>query len=328
MLQGKQIPFDRGSVSIAQCQLDPRNPRIQYLVGQRAAALKQNELDELVWEKDAVKALSQSIFQNGGVYDHVIVQRKGDVYLVREGNCRLVACRHLLEQYPNDPRFMTMPAMIFDVDLTEEDLAVLLADMHVAGKIRWDAYEQAKHVYDLFHLYGKTYDWLSSHLRLSKSKINELLFAYRATSEFLSVHPAPGNVKKFSLFYELMKKKDLRKRYDEDLTFKQTFQRWLADGRINDSKQVRDLPLVLANNEATKALDTLGFAEASKVLIQNDPSLESDLFRSVKTATERLKAAPASDIQDLKSGNVQKLLMLRNLQRAIQDLATLAGVNL
>ena len=58
--------------------------------------------------------------------------------------------------------------MIFDGELNDEDLAVLLADMHVAGKIRWDAYEQAKHVSDLYNVYGKTYDWLGNHLRLSK----------------------------------------------------------------------------------------------------------------------------------------------------------------
>jgi hypothetical protein len=48
-----------------------------------------------------------------------------------------------------------MPAKIFDEELTEEQLAVLLADMHVASKIRWDAYEQAKNVSDLLHDYGK-----------------------------------------------------------------------------------------------------------------------------------------------------------------------------
>src|ERR1044072_9162098 len=150
-LQGKDIPYKRTSVRVDQCELDGANPRIQFLSGQRGNNISQKELDELIWEKDTVKALSQSIFQNGGVYDAIIVQKdsKNDKYRVREGNCRTVACRHLLEQDPNDSRFMTMPAMVFDVDLTDEDLAVLLADMHVAGKIRWDAYEQAKHVHDL-----------------------------------------------------------------------------------------------------------------------------------------------------------------------------------
>jgi hypothetical protein len=327
-INGKDIPYNRGTIAVSEVELDAKNPRIQYLVGQKAGQVSQNELDGLIWEKDAVKALAQSIFQNGGVYEHIIVQRHGKKFLVREGNCRLVASRHLLEQYPNDPRFNSLPAMIFDVDLTEEDLAVLLADMHVAGKIRWDAYEQAKHVHDLFHVYGKTYDWLSNHLRLSKTKIIELLSAYRAMTEFLAAHPAPDNVRKFSLFHEMMRKKDLRQRFQDDLQFKQRFHKWLLENRLNDSKQVRALPGILENAEATKALDKAGYAEAAKVLILNDPSLESDLFYAVKNATEKLKDAPASDIQDLKSGNPQKLIMLRNLHRAIEDLSTLAGIKL
>jgi len=78
--------------------LDANNPRIQYLIGQRAGVVSQNELDALIWEKDAVKALANSILQNGGVYEHIITQRDGEKLRVREGNCRLVACRHLLEQ--------------------------------------------------------------------------------------------------------------------------------------------------------------------------------------------------------------------------------------
>jgi hypothetical protein len=327
-LQGKNVPYKRTSVLVDQCELDPSNPRIQYLIGQRGGDISQNDLDGLIWEKDAVKALAQSIFQNGGVYEPIIAQRDGDKLRVREGNCRTVACRHLLEQHPNDTRFMSMPAMIFDVDLSEEDLAVLLADMHVAGKIRWDAYEQAKHVHDLATVYGKTFDWLSNHLRLSKSKITELLSAYRATNEFLLAKPAPGNVRKFSLFHEVMKKKDLRQRFNEDLEFKRKMYEWISEGRITDSKQIRDLPMILDNPEATKALEEEGFDEAHTVLIRNDPSLESDLFWSVKNATEKLKKAPASDIQDLKEGNPQKLIMLRNLHRAIEDLATLAGIRL
>jgi hypothetical protein len=328
MIQGKNVPYTRGVVPVDKCDLDALNPRIQYLLGQRRSGLAQNRLDELIWEKDAVKALAESIKQNGGVYESIIVQRSGDRFTVREGNCRTVSCRHLLEQFPNDTRFMTMPAMIFDVDLAEEDLAVLLADMHVAGKIRWDAYEQAKHVHDLFTTYGKTYDWLASHLRLSRSKIAELMLAYKATSDYLAAHPAPSNVKKFSMFQELMKKKELRQRYSDDMQFRQRFFRLLADDRITDPKQVRDLPAVFGNAEAEKALEAEGFPAAAKILVRDDPSLESNLFWAVKSATEALKAAPASDIQDLKGGNPQKLIMLRNLYRAIDDLATLAGVKL
>ena len=62
--------------------------------------------------------------------------------------------------------------------------------------------------------------------------------------------------------------------------------------------------------------------------MRDDPSLESDLFWAVKNATEKLTSAPASDVQDLKAGNAQKVVMLRNLHRAIEDIATLAGMKL
>src|SRR5262249_48943307 len=158
---------------IDQLTLDPKNPRIQYLIGRQAEPITQDRLDELLWGKVQVKALSQAIKQNGGVYDPLIVQKLDGRYLVREGNSRTVATRPLAEQPPGDARYATVPAMIFDDQLTDDDIAVLLADMHVTGKIRWDAYEQAKHVSDLYNVQGKTYDWLATHLRLSKSKITQ-----------------------------------------------------------------------------------------------------------------------------------------------------------
>src|SRR6266446_1662974 len=241
-INGKNVAHSRTSLPLSSLELDPANPRIQFLMGQRGTSVSQAELYTILWEKDAVKALANSILQNGGVYESIIVQRDGKKFRVREGNCRVAASRHLSEQRPNDTRFKTIPALVFDAELSEEDLAILLADMHVAGKIRWDAYEQAKHVHDLHTLYGKTYEWLSNHLRLSKSKIIELLSAYGATSEFLAAHPAPGNVRKFSLFHELMRKKDLRQSFDEEPQFKHKFHKWLLDDRLTDSKQVRGLP--------------------------------------------------------------------------------------
>jgi len=198
----------------------------------------------------------------------------------------------------------------------------------VSGKIRWDAYEQAKHVSDLFNVYGKTYEWLSNHLRLSKGKIRELLEAYQAATEYLSLHPMPVNVKKFAVFHEVIKKKDLRQRFKEDSRFKQAFHKWVSEERINDSKQVRDLPVILGNPEAVKALERTGFEDAQKVLIRDDPSLQSEAFLAIKQATEKIKTLPADDIQDLKAGNPQKIVMVRNLYRAIEDVATLAGVKL
>jgi hypothetical protein len=309
-------------------ELDPKNPRIQFLIGQKAGLVSEQELDELLWEKDRVKLLAQSILQNCGVIEPLIVQRNGNNYRVREGNLRTVASRHLIKQHPQAMEFQSVPAMVFDGTLTEEDIAVLLADMYVAGKIRWDAYEQAKHVHDLFHIYGKPYEWLSNHLRMSKGKIRELLVTYKATSEFLQQYPTPGNVRKYSFFAELMKKRDLRERFENDPQFRQRFHKWLVEDKLMDARQVRSLESILSNPEAEEALDSSGYDAASRILTRDDPTLESDLFLAIKQATEKLKSAPASDIQDFKAGNPQKIIPLRNLHRAIEDLATLASVKL
>lgn len=137
VIQGRQVPFVPTRLRIDCIDLDPLNPRVQYLVGQIGGKVTQDHLDEMIWNKDQVKALSESIFQNGGVRESIIVQPvKGSVdrYLVREGNCRAVCSRHLAEQHPGDERFSFIPAHIYEHHLTDEDLAVLLADLHVAKK--------------------------------------------------------------------------------------------------------------------------------------------------------------------------------------------------
>lgn len=326
-IQGRNVPVERGRLPIDALTLDPQNPRIQYLIGRQPEPITQERLDELLWGKDQVKALSQAIKQNGGVYDAIIVQKIDGRYLVREGNSRTVATKHLAEQHPGDARYATVPAMIFDEQLTDDDIAVLLTDMHVTGKIRWDAYEQAKQVSDLYNVQGKTYDWLATHLRLSKSKITQDLKAYGWTTDYLEQHPEPKNIEKFSFFLEVARKKDLAERYNSDLEFSQQFNSWLMDGKLTDSKQVRQLETILANPQATKVLTDDGFNAAATVLIREDPALGSDLYESVKRATEKLKKAPADEIHDL-ADNKQKILMLRNLRRAIDDLATLAEVEL
>jgi hypothetical protein len=326
-IQGRDVPFERTHLPVEQLTLDAGNPRIQYLIGRQLGPVTQEKLDELLWAKDQVKALAQSIKQNGGVYDPILVQRVEGRYVVKEGNSRTVASRHLASQFRGDDMFKTVPAMVFDETLTDDDIAVLLADMHVAGKIRWDAYEQAKHVWTLYNVNGKTYDWLATHLRLSKSRITQDLKAYQWTTAFLDEHPGPNNLEKFSFFQEVAKKKDLAERYTNDMAFQQQFKRWLVEGRLTDSKHVRQLEAILQNDVATKVLDDEGFVSAAQVLIRDDPSLGSDLYDAVKRATEKVSKAPMDEVKDLGS-NKQKLLMLRNLRRAIDDLAMLADVDL
>jgi hypothetical protein len=326
-LQGRDVPFERANLPVDQLTLDPKNPRIQYLIGMHAGNISQERLEELLWEKNPVKALKMSIEQNQGVYEPIIVQKVDGRLVVREGNSRVVACRRLKTIYPDTDAFSTVPAMVFDEELTEDDLAVYLADVHVAGKNKWGGYEQAKHVHDLFHEFGKTYEWMATHLRLSKSRINQDMKAYKWTTDFLAKHPDPKNLDKFAFFQELARKRELAERYANEPQFQQQFDRWLVEGNLTKAFDVRQLDLILAHPQATKALDEESFQEAAAVLVKEEPSLGSDLYLAVKKTTEKLKKAPADEIQDL-SKNKQKLIMLRELKVALDNLATLSDVEL
>jgi hypothetical protein len=89
VIQGRQIAYTLARIPNGQLELDPANPRLQYLVGQTAGNVTEARLDELIWAKDQVKALAQSIFQNGGIREAIIVQPTGqNKYRVREGNSR------------------------------------------------------------------------------------------------------------------------------------------------------------------------------------------------------------------------------------------------
>jgi hypothetical protein len=327
-LQGRDVPFERDVIDVDQLTLDPSNPRIQYLIGMNVGPVSQERLEELLWDKNPVKALAMSIEQNKGVYEAILVQKIDGRLVVREGNSRVVASRRLKQLHPEEEdHYTTVPAMIFDEQLTEDDLAVYLADVHVAGKNKWGGYEQAKHVHDLYTEFGKPYEWLAQHLRLSKSRITQDIKAYKWTTAFLGENPDPKNLDKFAFFQELARKRDLADRFDNDLEFEQQFKRWLVDGKLSKSVDVRKLDMLMENPHATKVLDEEGFEEAAQVLIKDDPALGSDLYDAVKKTTLKLKKAPADEIQDL-STNKQKLLMLRDLKRALDDLATLSDVEL
>lgn len=330
-LQGKQVQYELARIEVDDLILDPKNPRIDYLLGHRFGENpNQDDVLEALWEKDQVKALAASIEANGGVREHVIVQRMADgTMVVREGNCRTASSKKLKQQNPGDNRYDRIPAKVFDANLSEDDVAVMMANEHVAKKISWDPYSQAKSIHELHHISGKTYDWLVNNLRLSRSKVSEFLAAYEAMTAFLKVHSDPQFINRFSLFHEMTRKKGLKQRFDDDVDgFRVKFFEWVAKKRLHEPGHVRRLESILADADAEKALADTGFAAADAVLSAKDPSIGSDLFANIKRATEALKNAPMAEVRDLQAGDAQKTILLRNLSRAVEDIATMANIKL
>lgn len=332
LIDGRDVEYEDIRAPISALVLDVKNPRIQFELKTRLGANASDEkLDELLWARDGVKRLFAAIKQDGGVSEPLFLRALPDgKYIVLEGNQRTVATRHLRAKEPNNPQFANVPAWVFGADLSDAETAVLLAELHVAGKDEWRPYEQAKHIFDLSDIYGKSQDWIATKLRLSKSQVGQKMLAYQALNEYLKDAQDTDlkAINKFSFFEELMKKRPLKEQYTADPEFKKRFQQWVKHDKLIDAKDVRKLPDVLESSDALQALENDGIKAAERILITENPELGSDLFASIKKATEYINGAPQTELKALKSGDAKKLKIVRDLYRALEDMASFGGFKL
>src|SRR5437879_9341826 len=99
-LGANKYEISMAEVDLDQVQLDPNNPRIQYLLqSQSETSPSQEKLLELLWESAPVKDLKRSIAANGGIVEAVILTADG---VVIEGNCRVVCYHKLRDDNPDD----------------------------------------------------------------------------------------------------------------------------------------------------------------------------------------------------------------------------------
>jgi hypothetical protein len=210
-------------------------------------------------------------------------------------------------------------------DVTEEQLMLLLGELHVAGKIEWRAFDQAEYVWKMSKIFGKTYDYLASHLRWSRSKLSQKIAAYEETKSYIERTGDPDGTNRFSHFEEFMKKKQLRDKLETDLKFIIQFGDWVYEGKFPDSKDIRHLPAVLENEKALNEFSKSGIRAAQQVLITSDPSLASNLYSAIDQAASEIENVSMMEINILKNGEQAKIEKFRRLMKAIKQLESFIG---
>jgi hypothetical protein len=312
---------------VEKLKLDPANQRLGYLLRQhkKASVATDAELHKMLWDIDQVKDLYQSIYQNGGLLEDPIVRVDGTAV---EGNCRTVALRQLRKKYPDDDRFTRVWVRVLPPNVTEEQISLLLGELHVAGRIAWRAFDQAEYVWRMNNQFGKNYDFLSTHLRWSRSKLSQKIGAYEETKAYLERTGDPQWINRFSHFEEFMKKKALRDRREQEPEFMRRFGQWVLDGKLPDSRDVRDLPAILENEDVLKKFEKEGIQPARKLLQEADPSIISNLYSAVDEASSQLETISLQEMEALQEGNEAKLEKLQRLARAIRKVESFTKVKL
>jgi hypothetical protein len=303
-LDGKRVQVQSVDLPLERVKLDPRNPRIANTVAlsltEEGEAL-QRKLESLLWEDGDVRDLYRQVLINKGLVERIIVRQDGTVV---EGNCRTVVYRKLRQKQPSDSSWRHIPARILPADIGARDVAILLGEMHVAGKNTWTPFEKAGHVYRLHEEFALTQDEIAQRLRMSKSKVNQLIRAFDIMkNKYLPKYPGPASSRKFSYFEELFKKPVLRDWVLNTPGGEDLFVDWVGKEKIDQGVHVRDLPPILEDPDAVKALTKDGFAAAQRVIEEDNPAMTSKLFKRMVEMTEFLRKAQLDDIQRVRKGS-------------------------
>lgn len=304
-LSGTRVQVRVQELALSAIKLDPTNPRVANTVlissfGEGDAL--QAALAKLLWDDPDVHALYQSVLQNKGLIERIIVRHDG---VVAEGNCRTVVYKKLAENYPNEPTWRRIPARVLPADITDRQVAILLGELHVGGKNQWSPFEKAGHIYKLFNEFGITQDEIAKLLKTSKTAVNHNNRAFAAMKEkYLPKFPGTGAVRKFSYFVELYKQPHLRDWVSSEEGALDDFVQWVGLNKISRGADVRELTDIVMNHGALQAFRAQGYEAARKVLELDRPELTSPLFKLMIEMTEALDAARLDEIQRVRKDSV------------------------
>jgi hypothetical protein len=327
-LDGRKVAVRSAEIAIDRLHLDPKNPRIANTIALRLGAKDQFEdaIQELLWSDPEVHELYRQVLVNRGLIERIIVKPDDTVV---EGNCRLVVYRKLHENQPRDDRWLRIPSRVLPDDITEREVALLLAQLHVQGKNKWSPFEKAGHVFRLHRDFVLTQEEIAVRLRMSKSKVNQMIRAFETMQHvYLKHYDDPASVHKYSYFEELFKKPELREWATSSSQNVERFAKWVGDGKIALGMHVRDLPAILENEAALSAFERGGHAEARKILEKDDPTLSSVLFKKMAEAADALRDARLDDINRARpDGSRAARRIVSDLHDALKRFMDLAGID-
>jgi hypothetical protein len=284
-LGGEVIHLIHRRVPIGDIEYDEDNPRLRYLSEMNGGGMTAEQL--LAEIGDAPK-LRKDIEMAGDLRERVILRPNGkNKFKAVEGNRRRYAFGELHAKYPDDQRWLSMPARILPESIDERKVALLLSDMHVVGKVKWDAAEKAGQIFKMNRELGIPLDEIVVHLHASKATVIRWLKAYTFLHErYRKIDNGKYDknaIDKWSWIDEAFRSPVLRPLMEDDPGFGDKFCRWVGDGRLSKGEQVRRLAAIMANSTAFQAFETLptekAFNEAIRIVATAEPEQDSDLFK-------------------------------------------------
>jgi hypothetical protein len=321
------LQLELTTVPLSQIELDLENPRLRYartVVGHDVTPA------DIMFDTDSAmgdetRKLKEDIKKNG-LFERPFVRRKRDEltgtvsYVAFEGNRRIACFNQLHSEDPSNPQWQSVPVRVLPDHTSELQLALMLGQFHVAGKLKWNAHERAGHVYRMSEDLKMPIDDIKVCLHMGKPAIEKAVAAYKMMMKvFVAVdngryaRDADG---KWSYFDEFYKQPDLKAQLKSDPLFAQDYCRWVGSGRLPNAMDVRRLPAVMKHGIAYRAFTTTDISERSdaawnaavNALEISDVSQKSDFFKKLKALIASAKTATMGDVHDAKKPAGRELI--------------------
>lgn len=237
--------YEVSEVQFNQCELlfYEENPRVYSALRADGSIPTQEVIEEKMKSMEHVRQLRQSIEQNGGLIDPLMVVKRNDEFIVLEGNSRLAAYRILAAKDP--VKWQKVRACILPEEITEGDIFTLLGQYHLVGRKDWSVFEQAAYLYRQKESTGIATDILAKNVGLTESKVTSYLKVYTFMLEHDDLRPD-----RWSYYEEYLKNRGIN-RYRE--THPQMDDTFVTQVKTEQIKQAMDVRTILG--EIAKAKD-------------------------------------------------------------------------
>lgn len=236
-LRGRTIATQTYDIEQKNLRFYVDNPRIYSLVRFDDRRPDQDEIWTKLLEHEHVKELINSIRENGGLIDPVVV-RAGD-FVVLEGNSRLAAYRHLDQKEVH--RWAKIRCTVLPADIDEKLVFALLGEYHIKGKKDWVPYERAGFLYRRHKRHAIDLSVVAREIGISEKEARHIVQVF----EFMIQHQDTDR-NHWSHYDEYLKSQKIKKVREEHAEFDDLIVRHIKEETIG-AMEVRDkLPHICA----------------------------------------------------------------------------------
>jgi len=234
----KEISIKEGLFRQTDLMFYPENPRIFSIISGDGYKPTQKEIEQKLSEMEHVKQLVQSIRENGGLTDPIIVRDQD--YVVLEGNSRLAAYRILSRNNPI--LWGKIKVKLLPGDIPEDLVFALLGQYHIIGRKDWAPYEQAGYLYRRHKNHGADPTDIAREMGLSVKMINHLIHVY----EFMVNHK-DTDITRWSYYDEYLKSRAIRKARESNPEIDKIVVKKIKSKEIEKAVEVREKLSIIAN---------------------------------------------------------------------------------